>query len=136
MDTLTAGYVAAMMGQNPNEKFAYSGSSYETGYLLGFTDREAGKVLPKFHGYCDEAALPIKAGMEVTIRKGTIVKTIGKDPKPAGKTYKVRVNHILPGRCMYADRGGVSPMMNPRVVWAGPGGYWSEVDMNDVPEAQ
>lgn len=38
------------------------------------------------------------------------------------------------------ERDGVSPYLqvpvqNPMVVWAGAGGYWSEVDINYIPEA-
>jgi len=104
--------------------------AYEVGVLEGEPKQ--------FEGYCEN--LPIKAGMTVTIKKGTIVKTIGRDPKPAGKTYKVKVHHTLCGQNQYRDsRGfmqtGIVPSKNPTVCWAGPGGYWSEADINDIPEA-
>ena len=140
MDNMTAGYVAAMKGESPDERLAYVGSAYEKGFLLGDADRQAGKVLAKYNGYTDEKVLPIKPGMEVTIVKGTMVKTIGKVPKPAGKTYKVKVNHIIRGSGMWesgnAFRSEVTLMRNPCVVWAGTGGIWSEVDLNSLPEAQ
>lgn len=133
-DNMTAGYLDGIKGCDPD----HTGGSYEKGYLLGYAAKEAGQTLPKFHGYMDEKELPIKPGMTITITKGTIVKTVYKDPKPAGKTYKVKVNHILPGSGMYESGGfnsQIVPMRNPLVRWAGPGGYWSEVDMNEVPEA-
>jgi hypothetical protein len=92
--------------------------------------------VPKFLGYCPVGTLPIKRGMTITILKGAMVKTIGKEPKPAGRTYKVKVNHILPGSNEYCTyHGEVSPQQNPKVCWAGANGYWCEVDINDVPEA-
>lgn len=91
----------------------------------------------RFMGGCDEKDLPIKKGMTVTIKKGALIQTIGKEPRPAGKTYKVKVHHIVAGRTQYrGHRGEIIPSQNPTVVWAGPGGYWSSVDVNDLPEAQ
>jgi hypothetical protein len=90
----------------------------------------------KFFGNYDTAELPIKPGMTVTIKKGTMVKTVGREPKPAGRTYKVKVNHILSGVTRHRNhREDEVDFQNPKVVWAGPGGYWSEVDINDIPEA-
>jgi hypothetical protein len=90
----------------------------------------------KFIGYYDESELPIKTGDFVTIRKGTIVHTIGREPRPARKTYKIKINHILNGVMRYRDHSG-QPVecQNPRVRWPGPGGYWSDVDINEIPEA-
>lgn len=83
-----------------------------------------------FVGFHAPETLPIKAGDVVTIKKGVIVKTVGREPKPAGRTYKIKVHHV--GCGMVAHNG--NPAWNPTVVWPGPGGYWSEVDINDVPE--
>jgi len=141
-DSLTHGYVTGLKGEDPDEKLAFSGSSYEKGYLLGCADREAGKRLPKYHGFSDEKTLPIQPGMTVTIPKGTQIRTTHPEGRirVASRTYKVKVNHLLPGSCMWdnsnAFRSEIVPMTNPSVVWAGTGGYWMEVDMNDVPEAQ
>jgi len=85
-----------------------------------------------FEGFHDKRTLPIKPGQMVTIKKGVMVRTVGREPKPAGKTYRVKVAHLLSG----AFRPGDSECQNPSVCWAGPGGYWSEVDINDVPEAK
>jgi hypothetical protein len=88
----------------------------------------------RYEGYHDERTLPIKQGMTVTIKKGTMVKTFGKDPKPAGKTYKVKVVFLGCGQNAHVYRGEAIPAVNPSVSWAGPGGYWSDVDINDLPE--
>jgi hypothetical protein len=99
----------------------------------------------RFEGYYDLHELPLKKGDVVTIKKGTMIKTVGRPAKPAGKTYKVTVDHILNGRTEEALRQKDEPgspfykerihHSNPTVVWPGPGGYWSEVDINSIPEA-
>lgn len=83
----------------------------------------------RFEGYYEKHELPLKPGQMVTIKKGTVIKTVGKDPKPAGRTYKIEIHHIL---CGMTDGEKKTP---PKVVWPGPGGYWSEADINDIPEA-
>ncbi len=98
-----------------------------------------------FVGYVESAKLPVKKGQTITIRKGVTVKTIGKPAKLAGKTYQVTVDHVLPGSSNMQHRQRTEPpyhfykevthTSNPKAVWAGPGGYWTEVDLNDVPEA-
>ena len=100
----------------------------------------------KFLGFHEAVSLPIKPGDTVTIGKGTkIRKTDGKGWRLAGRTHKVRVHHILPGCTKIerwpddpkADKDGfvTSHLSNPFVVWAGSGGYWTEADINDIPEA-
>lgn len=90
-----------------------------------------------FLGYHEDKDMPVKRGDTVTIVKGTIVKTVGKDPKPAGRTYKVKVHHTLCGSIRYRDHWETMvDATNPKVCWPGPGGYWSEADLNDIPEAQ
>lgn len=84
------------------------------------------EVSSRLIGYHD--TLPISKGQEVTIPKGTLVRTLTKGSRRAGKTYKVRVHHTLCGMDSYH---GKDPL-NPEVVWAGPGGYWSYCDINDV----
>jgi len=80
---------------------------------------------PKLIGY--QPVLPIKRGDRVRIPKGTLVKTVYHGVRLAGKTYTVKVDHTLNG--MTDERYGTH---NPTVRWAGPGGYWSEADFNDV----
>lgn len=94
----------------------------------------------KFAGYHDEKDLPIRRGMTVTIVKGTPIRHRG-ETVIAKRTYKVKVNHIMNGTTdAYYDwerkeRVKV-PQSNPSVVWPGKGSYWSEVDINFIPEAQ
>jgi hypothetical protein len=91
----------------------------------------------KFIGYVKE--LPIKPGDRVRIPKGVIVRCNGEN-KPAGRTFIVRVNHVLNGYTLdaseqaYQMRHGrtVGPAVNPKAVWAGSGGYWCEADINDI----
>ncbi len=101
----------------------------------------------KFVGYYEYYQLPVKKGQTVTIKKGTAIKTTLPDPakreRVAGRTYKVLVDHVLPGRSTCdqvwdeATRTYVEVRThydNPSVRWAGEGGYWFEVDINDLPE--
>lgn len=99
----------------------------------------------RFRGYYEDRELPLKRGQMVTIKKGTIVKTLGKEPKPAGKTYKVKVHHFMCGQTETKLTQDKEPphkfieekihKMDPTVEWAGPGGYWTSADLNDIPEA-
>lgn len=94
----------------------------------------------RFEGYHAPETLPVKRGDTVTIKKGTVIKTTMPRPedktKIAGRTYKVQVDHVLPGRtiteltCRRGETPG--PKQNPSVRWPGTGGYWFEVDINDV----
>lgn len=102
----------------------------------------------RYFGYYDSQDLPIKAGDTVTIRKGTVVKNVRYPggQKAAAKTYKVRVDHVLNGTNDFVldDQGRqqldrnrpgyvlMKPIKAPSIRWPGPGGYWSEVDINDV----
>jgi hypothetical protein len=85
--------------------------------------------VPKFEGYIPDHELPIKRGDTVTIPKGTLVKNVRTGVTIAGRTYKVKVDHFISG--MTHDQVKIPP----KVCWAGSGGYWSEVDINDIPEA-
>ncbi len=101
----------------------------------------------RFEGYHEERDLPVKRGDLVTIPKGTRIRTTmpakdkaGYQTKIAGRTYQVKVNHILNGVTLteeFARSHGVTagPTRNPSVRWPGSGGYWFEVDINDIPEA-
>lgn len=110
----------------------------------------------KYIGYQKEAVLPIQPGMTVIIPRGTKVKSTN----PSRREYvtkcarKVRVHHLLPGcnipdydyhryysDSKYAnapsiktDWGTQYAITNPSVCWPGTGGYWCEVDINDVME--
>jgi hypothetical protein len=84
-------------------------------------------------GYSDTSALPVKKGQRVTIKKGVRVYSRTHPKRKAyvsARHYKVRVHAILQG---YKDDDGV--LVPPRILWPGAGGYWCEVDLNDIPEA-
>lgn len=102
----------------------------------------------KYVGYYEHNELPIKRGQTVTIKKGTTIRSMHPDPakkvKVAGKTYKITVDHLLPGRSKIEMQRNETtgkyeevrtPIDNPTVRWPGEGGYWCEVDINDIPEA-
>ena len=109
-------------------------------YNHNFVKRPEYAALKKFIGYCEK--LPIMSGDKVTIKKRVIVRSRGEN-KPAGRTFTVQVHHVLNGykpdaaEIAYQERHGNTAVgWNPKVVWPGSGGYWCEVDMNDIPEAQ
>lgn len=85
----------------------------------------------RYIGYHEDKEIPVKAGDSVTIRKGVEIRTTspGARTKIAGRTYKITVHHILNG-CTHLGE----VLSNPSVRWAGSGGYWSDVDINDIPE--
>ena len=90
----------------------------------------------RFLGNYGDAELPaaVQRGCQVTIKKGVTIYTTmpGQKQKKAGRTYKIYVHHIGMG----SRPGGLAPNgVAPRVVWPGEGGYWHEVDLNDIPEA-
>lgn len=89
---------------------------------------------PRYFGFCRESELPIKKGDKVVIKKGTIIKNVHHGDQPAGRTYTITVDHVLPGQDahrMYHDTNKYG-FTNPRIVWPGKGGYWSSVDINEV----
>lgn len=86
-------------------------------------------------GYTEN--LPIKGGDKVRIKKGTMIRTIMtvKLEKIAGRTYTIKVAYTTPGKNYPKDdpRHNESYVVeNPKVAFLGAGGYWYEVDMNDV----
>ena len=85
-----------------------------------------------FIGYHEDKDIPIKPGDIVTIVKGvTIETTHSSGPKKiAGRTYKIKVHHILNGATSFNGKH----YSNPAVRWPGSGGYWNHVDINDIPE--
>lgn len=66
-------------------------------------------------------------GAVITIPKGTLVRYRGAT-KPAGRTFRVKINHVLSG---YKNVPGY-PDMPSTVVWSGAGGYWAQATMNDI----
>lgn len=108
----------------------------------------------KFIGYTGDDELPFKNGDRVTIPKGVTVYSPFTTLKeaPAMRSFKVTIHHIAPGQSVpdydyeryYKTLYPNAPVRegkhgqkyydtcNPRVVWAGAGGYWKEVDINDL----
>lgn len=129
---LHEGYMDGILGLDPDEDLDFSGSGYETGWLLGNADREAGMTAPK---YPAGTLLPTLKGVEVTVPKGAMVKTIGKPEKAAGRTYKVKVHDVHPGVPAHFPYGFNSEFIRPTsatVMWAGTGGYWAEAKLEDL----
>lgn len=81
----------------------------------------------KYEGFYTDAALPVKPGTKVRVKKGTMLKSMhpSKDGRyPLGKTMTVKVHHVLNGISMPAidlirDRGryGANDPMFAHVDW-------------------
>jgi hypothetical protein len=88
-------------------------------------------------GYHEDHLLP-KKGVQVRIPAGVTVRTT--HPRKDGsyilsRAQVVTVHHSLPGQNLPVEdpRHDPSyPLRNPAVVWPGTGGYWCEVDINEV----
>ncbi len=73
----------------------------------------------RMHSNCrcmDIERSPIQAGDYVKIPKGTLVSNLRTGEKAAGRTYTVRVNHILSG-AEYQDGADGPTVINPSVCW-------------------
>lgn len=90
----------------------------------------------RFIGYYEDWELPLKKKQVVTIKKGTKIRSTHptKKERVAGRTYKVEIHHILNGMTQTVT-GEPVHVHNPSIRWVGEGGYWFEVDFNDLPEA-
>jgi hypothetical protein len=102
----------------------------------------------KYVGSMLDASLPLKPGDTVTVKKGTLVYHRGQW-KPAGRTYKVKIHHFSAIWVHSASRVTPYPetwpnisavdhgigVLCPAVCFPGSGGYWSDVNLNDIPEA-
>ncbi len=106
----------------------------------------------KYIGYHAESSLPFKRGQEVTIKKGTKIHCMKRGDVIAKKTFKITIHHMMNGisypkftitdcdlralnmtfQQIEAYPGNMIPGKNPSVCWPGTGGYWQEVDINDV----
>jgi hypothetical protein len=135
-DAIMIGYLVALRGyEKPPQMEGVRDEAYNRGLELGRKDREAGRT-PAFIGYCPDDLLPIKRGQTVTIPKGVTITYRG-EKKVNERTRKVKVDHLLNGTNFHGNhRGDAVPPTSPSVRWPGSGGYWSEVDINDVPEAR
>lgn len=105
-------------------------------FKLGFESNNKNIKCPDCSGllgFWDKEKLPIKKGYRVQIRKGVRVHSMKDgERKPAGRNYWVTVDHILSGS-HYLERGKMI-IKNPEVRWAGSGGYWNSVDINEIKE--
>jgi hypothetical protein len=101
----------------------------------------------EFLGFTESYNHPFKVGQEVFIPKGTpIMSAHPKDKdehrgmfgelyhKVAKKNFTVVVHDICCGWNGYQrdDNGNLEPARNPSIIWAGPQGYWQEVDVNNL----
>lgn len=135
-DAMTIGYLVALRGYE--EPLAVmenvNNEAFLKGLILGGEARKAGPT-PHFIGFYPDDMMPVKPGQEVTIAKGVVITHRGAK-KVNERARKVKVHHLLSGSNFYGDhRGEVRAITTPKVVWPGSGGYWSEVDINDIPEA-
>lgn len=79
-------------------------------------------------------ALPFKRKSRVRVRKGALVHSLhpqSKGTAPSRAAQVVTVYFVDPGFVNFLDtRDG--EVRQPRITWAGAGGYWRSVDANDV----
>lgn len=128
------GYMDGLQGKEPDAQLAGL-NEYDDAWLIGTQDRDKG-VKPTAYPFLEKR--PELRGRMVIVPKGVMVKVIGKDPKPAGKTYKVKVDHMLSPCAAYWDTScgwNRKELVRPRpaaVCWAGAGGYWAEASLDDV----
>ncbi len=117
----------------------------------------------KYLGYHSESSLPIRKGDRIIIPAGTRVKTMhpSRNEFTVKRKMTVTVHHTMSGMNIsepewekdfrykfpnaplieqkpyanidYVER--IRAVKNPSICWAGSGGYWNEVDINDVLEA-
>ncbi len=142
-EALTIGYLIGLRNYaTPSEMFGVNEKQFRLGLTLGNQARMDQALLnepvPFFLGYYSDEELPIKKGHEITIPAGTRIIHRG-ETKVSAKTRKVTVDHIISGSNLRVRNGhregDLHTITAPKVRWAGSGGYWSEVDINDVPEA-
>jgi hypothetical protein len=104
----------------------------------------------KYVGSRQDNQISLKQQDVVTIKKGTLVLYRG-EWKPAGRTYKVRIHHFSAIWVTQAAKATPYPVswpdlsdplinptigiLSPSICFPGSGGYWSDVNLNDIPEA-
>lgn len=86
----------------------------------------------KYLGHCSE--IPFKKGDVVTIPKGakyTTTKTPGVQETKCAR--KITVFTVDNGCNTYTNhREETFPPRNPRIIWVGGGGYWCDIDINEI----
>ena len=116
------------------------------------------EFLPYIGYFTRGTLLPVQKGMEVTIPKGTVIKsTHPQGDRVAKRSFKVKVHHLLSGsHCPKdwlrgydkekADELNLTVLVgeqneeqqvtsNPSVRWVGASGYWMQADINEVLKA-
>lgn len=92
-------------------------------------------------GFYQDSELPVKQGMEVVIPKGIRVTSTNPSKKEyvTKRAQTVTVHVVLPGEAWEQawDLGGAlfAAARNPQVSWAGASGYWCDVELNDILDA-
>lgn len=139
-DALTIGYLIALRGYDaPANMEGINEAEYAKGFELGAWDRKAlaaaGGEPPTFIGYVPEGVMPLKMGQTITIPKGTVVHHRGTSER-SKRDRKIKIHHFISGSNFHLNHAGeLQKATTPKVCWPGSGGYWSEVDLNDIPEA-
>lgn len=72
---------------------------------------------------------PFKAGQEVVIPAGAVVKVKGVE-KVVGRSYRVKLDRAYEG--FIYDHRKIA-VRAPEIVWAGAGGYWMRLDLSRNP---
>lgn len=123
-----------LAGREPDPTLSsHIGGDYEVGWLVGAEDRQQGKPFDPLLGASDDV-LGLRKGDAYVIPKGATVSSSGPDePKPAGRTYPVLVNHTYSGsQAHYTYQGDFRRPTLPRVVWAGSGKYWHHIEVSST----
>jgi hypothetical protein len=108
----------------------------------------------KYLGYCKDQVHPFQKGEEIIIPKGTIVKSMNPSKREytLKRNQKIKIAHLRSGmdcpeyhyKRYYSEKQYPTKevngekrycIANPGVSWAGGGGYWCEVDVNDLLKA-
>lgn len=84
----------------------------------------------KHEGYCDPSSLPVKAGDTITLLKGMKYEQLG-EIRTVKRKYTIKVHHVLPGITSTVHQDEPVHRMNPSIRWAGSGGYWCGMDINE-----
>lgn len=72
-------------------------------------------------------------GMQVRIRKGSIVHSTKGEPRTTARDQVIKVHFFDLGYVdIYARAETDVGVRQPRVTWAGAGGYWRWTDLNNV----
>ncbi len=77
---------------------------------------------------------PFRSRQRVRLKKGSVVKQIGEEPRTLVRDQVITIDHTTDG---YTDGYHGIHVHNPSIRWAGSGGYWVDLDLatNPIPEA-